>query len=290
MRRRSRGVLEIVACTLTWGTISPIVHTLGSPARVIVAFRLGVGALTILLFAAVTGRLGALRLRERRVLLVGSGLTLAVHWAMLFVSYKRLEPSAAVGLVFVGPVLAAAAAPFVLRERPRMRAFLALAVALIGIGFITIPRSGVLDPLGVSSALGAAVTFAALILMGKLLTEHYDPLALTAWQLSIAAIPVGLRLTSGVEGVARDWPVLVLLGVVHTGLAGLLFFRALGALETQTIGTLFYLEPASAVVYTGVFLASPPTAPIVVGFVLIVVAGIGIIAQADPPRSESQPA
>lgn len=289
MLKRTNGIPEIIVCTLTWGTISPIVRTLDSPARVIVAFRLGVGALTILAIAAVTGRWRSLRPHARPVLLVGSGLTLAIHWGMLFVAYKRLEPAAAVGLVFIGPVLAAFLAPFVLGERPRLKALAALGVALVGVGFITVPGFGALDGLGVLAALGAAVTFAALILMGKLLTEHYPPFTLTAWQLGIAAIPAVSGLAAGTQGVAADWPILVTLGAVHTGIAGLLFFRALGMLEAQTIGTLFYLEPASAVIYAWIFLASAPTLAIAAGFALIVGAGLAIIFDRESPPPTTVP-
>jgi drug/metabolite transporter (DMT)-like permease len=287
--KRTNGVPEIILCTLTWGTISPIVRTLESPARVIVAFRLGVGALTILLIAVLTGRLRSLRPHSRPVLLIGSGLTLAVHWGMLFVAYKRLEPSAAVGLVFIAPVIAASLAPVLLREKPRLKAFLALAVALVGVGTITIPGFGALDGLGVAAALGAAATFAALILMGKLLTEHYPPFVLTSWQLGVAAIPAVLGLAGGTQGVSSDWPILVMLGAIHTGIAGLLFFRALGMLEAQTIGTLFYLEPASAVVYAWIFLGSAPTLAIAAGFALIVGAGLAIIFWRENPPPTTLP-
>lgn len=285
MARRSLvGVTEMVLCTLTWGTISPIVRSIDSPARVIVGFRLGIGALVVLGVAVVGGRFSELRLAGRPKMLIASGLLLALHWAMLFEAYKRLEPAAAVGIVFVGPVLAAASAPFILRERLRGRAMVALGVAVVGIGFITLPEAGALDPRGVVAAAGAAVSFAGLIVIGKLLTQSYGTFALTTWQLGIAAIPGMFGAVGHFETVAKDWPVLVLLGVVHTGLAGLLFFRALDRLPAQTVGTLFYLEPASAVVYAWLFLSLAPSASVVVGLALVVAAGLGIIA--DQMRTE----
>lgn len=285
-----RGIGSIVACTLLWGTISPVVRSIDAPARVIVAFRLAIGAIVVIVTAIVSGRRSDLRLRGNRSLVIVSGLTLAVHWAMLFESYKRLEVVASVGIVFAGPVIAAVAAPVVLGERLRVRALTALAIGAGGLALITLPDAGSLDPVGVACAFGAAVTFAALILIGKLLTRQMSPLGITAWQLGVAAIPMSVGLAGGLDGVADAWPFLLLLGVVHTGVAGLLFFRALGTLDAQTVGTLFYLEPASAVVYARIFLGERPPSRVLVGFALVVVAGVGIIFERlAPPSSLEEP-
>ncbi len=282
--RRFAGFTEILACTLTWASISSIVQSLDARAPLIVLFRVGVGAAVVLAYAVVSRRLDELRPRGNRLLLVASGATLAVHWTLLFEAYKRLDVAPAVAIVFLGPVLGAVAAPLVLGERLRPRRLVALAIAVAGLGAITIPEIDALDALGVVFALASAATFGALLIQGRLLSRTETPLALAAWQLGVATLPMLVVLAGGTAGVASGWPILVTLGAVHTGLAGLLFFRAVAALEAQQLATMFYVEPAAAVVYAWIFLDQRPTAWIATGFAAIVVAGLVLVSErAMPP-------
>lgn len=277
MRPRN-GYLEIVTCTLTWGTIGSIVKHVGVASPAIVFFRLLFGLLVVLVWLAARGSLRALRPGARFKLLVASGITLAVHWAMLFEAFKRLDVATTILIVFLGPILMAVAAPAVLHERLQPRALGALALAFGGIALIAVPEIGRIDPLGLVFVLAGAVLFAVLVLMGKLIAPHYDPGAVVAWQSGVAAIVVspGLARVSS-HGLVRALPLLALLGIVHTGLTGILFFRAVRALKAQTLGVLFYLEPASAVLYAWWLLHEQPTAFTLAGGALIVAAGLGII-------------
>jgi len=277
MRPRA-GTLEIICCTLAWGTIGSIVNRISLASSVIVFFRLAFGFVVVLGWLAVRKRLGDLRLRARPVLLIASGLVLGVHWALLFAAYKRIGVDTTILIVFIGPVLWAVAAPFFLRERLRASSLGALAVAFGGIALISIPKIGSVDGLGLAAALGSAVLFAVLILMGKLLTEHYEPAAIVVWQLGVAAVLLSPALAgASVHQIGRGLPLLLVLGMVHSGVLGIVFFHAVRALPTQELGVLFYLEPASAVLYAWWWLSEKPTALTLAGGALIVLAGIGII-------------
>lgn len=278
-RTRFGGFAEILACTLTWASISPIVQSIEARASLIVLFRVGVGALVVLAYAAMRGRIGELKPRGSAGLLVASGLTLAVHWAMLFETYKRLEVAPAVALAFIGPVLGAVAAPFVLREPLRARRVVALAVAVLGLAAITVPEIRSLDALGVAFGLLSAATFGALLIMGRVLSRTETPLAINAWQLGIATVPMLLVLRGGTQGLSAGWPVLVMLGAVHTGIAGILFFRAVAALEAHQLATMFYVEPAAAVVIAWIALEQTPTPWMLTGFALVVGAGLLLVSE-----------
>lgn len=257
------------------------------PSGVVAFWRLALGALVAFGWAAASGRLPQLRLRAHRLLLVATGVVLGIHWVLEFEAFERLDVATAILIVFVGPVLWVLGAPAVLGERLRPLALGSLAVAFAGLGLITLPGIGSIDAWGIASALGAAVLFAALILGGKLLTAHYEPIALTVWQLAIGSVVVAPFLVRADAGeVARAFPLLVVLGAAYTGVLGILFFRAVRALEAQQLGVLFYLEPASAVLYAWAFLDERPAAATLAGGVLIVAAGLAIIlaGRAAPAR------
>jgi drug/metabolite transporter (DMT)-like permease len=277
MRPRA-GTVEIITCTLAWGTIGSIVDRISLPSSVIVFFRLFLGFIVVFAWLAVRGRLVDLRIRARPVVLIVSGVVLGVHWALLFEAYKRIGVDTTILIVFIGPVLWAVAAPFFLHERLRRTSIVALAIAFGGIALISIPKVGHVDGLGLAAAFGSAVLFAVLILLGKLLTEHYEPAAIVVWQLGVAAVLLSPALAgASLHQIGRGFPLLLLLGMVYSGVLGIVFFHAVRKLQTQELGVLFYLEPASAVLYAWWWLAEKPTALTLVGGVLIVLAGIGII-------------
>jgi drug/metabolite transporter (DMT)-like permease len=271
------GTLEIVFCTLVWGTIGSIVKDLDVSAPVIVFFRLALGALIVGSYAVARGRWADVRHGARRTLLIGSGLTLAVHWTLMFEAFDRLDVASAILIVFFGPVLVAAAAPRVLGERRSLAAAAALVVAMAGIVLIASPTVD-LDVVGLLAAGGSAVLFAVLVLIGKKLTVTHEPIVIAAWQLVIAAIAMSPFLLGADWGaVQRGAPTLLLLGVVYTGALSIVFFRGVRALPAQTLSVLFYLEPASAVLYAWWFLSEVPSVSTVSGGALIVAAGLAII-------------
>jgi len=295
--RRRPGYPEIVTCALTWGSIGLIRKEIALSSSVVVFFRLFLGMVVVLAYLAVRGRLGALRLGTHRGVLIGSGVVLGVHWILEFEGYRRLDIAPTILIVFLGPVLMAAAAPAVLKERLHPVAIGALALAFGGIALIAVPDIGDVDGLGLASAIGSAVLFAVLLLMGKIVSAHYEPAAVVVWQLGIASILLAPTLAgSSIDAIARGMPLMLVLGFVHTGVTGILFFHAVRALQAQRLGVLFYLEPASAVAYAWVFLGETPRALTLVGGALILVAGIvtvlsdraGVVASPDMPGPVTQ--
>lgn len=271
------GTIEIVFCTLVWGTIGSIVKDLDVSAPVIVFFRLALGAIVVGGYAIARGRASALRHAARPILLTASGLTLAVHWTLMFEAFDRLDVASAILIVFFGPVLVAVAAPRVLREPRSRRALAALGVAVIGIVLIATPLDG-LDIVGLIAAGASAVLFAVLVLLGKRLTAEHEPVVIATWQLAVASVAMSPALLGADwASVRRGAPTLLLLGVVYTGALSILFFRGVRDLPAQTLSVLFYLEPASAVLYAWWFLAEVPSLSTASGGALILAAGLAII-------------
>jgi drug/metabolite transporter (DMT)-like permease len=277
MRSRT-GYLELIVCGLVWGSIGVLVKQLTLSASVIVFFRLALGAAAVVGVWAIRGRLSELRLRSHRGLLVASGLALAVHWVAFFEAYKRLPVSTTILIVYVGPVLIALAAPFVLGERLQARTLYALALSLGGIALIALPSAGSGDPLGFAAAGAAALTFAVVVLMVKRVSEHYPRETIVVWQLGIAALTLTPALVgaSGDE-ILRAAPTLLVLGIVHTGVAGLLYVGALQIVKAQHASILVYLEPVTAVLWAWGILGEQPGLATVAGGALVIAAGLLIV-------------
>jgi len=83
MRLRA-GTIEIIVCTLAWGTIGSIVDRISLSSSVIVFFRLSLGFVVVFAWLVLRGRLGELRLRARPLILIASWIVLGVNWALIF--------------------------------------------------------------------------------------------------------------------------------------------------------------------------------------------------------------
>ena len=294
MRSRT-GYLELILCGFVWGSIGVLVKEVDVSAPVIVFFRLALGSLSVVALWALRGKLAELRLPKPRGGVIAVGVILAVHWLTFIEAYKRMSVATTILVVYVGPVLIAAAAPAVLGERLERRTLYALALSMAGILLIAVPSSGEVDTLGLVFAGAAAVLFATLILtLKKYVTPHHPAPAIVAWQLGIAAVVVApfLVAASGHE-IARAAPTLLTLGVIHTGVVGILYISALAIVEAQHVSILVYLEPVTAVLWAWAILGESPSAATLLGGVLIIAAGLLIVVaglRGVPPAAMPEPA
>ena len=293
MRSRT-GYLELIVCGLVWGSIGVFVKELDVSAPVLVFFRLSLGAASVVAIWAARGRLRELRIGQDRGLIVAAGVLLAIHWVAFFEAYKRLSVATTILIIYVGPVLIAAAAPAVLGERLERRTLYALALSVGGIALIALPSSAGGDTVGYLVAGAAAVLFAAVVLTLKKVTVHTPAPAIVTWQLGIAALVVSPVLigASGDE-IARAIPGLLTLGIVHTGFIGILYVSALAIVPAQQVSILVYLEPVTAVVWAWALLNETPSLATLAGGVLIIAAGLLIVVpglRAAAPASFPEPA
>ncbi|PUA82784.1 EamA family transporter [Nocardioides currus] len=204
-----------------------------------------------------------------------TGVALGVATAgvtILFMSaIDRLPLGTASALEFLGPLGVAA-------WRGRGPARLWAVLAAVGVLLLTQPWAGGADGVGVAFALGAAVCWAAYILLTQRVGDEVEGLAGLAISMPVAALVA--TMVAAPTGVFTDLtPRLLLLGL---GLAILLpvvpfafELLALRRLTTAAFGTLMSLEPAIAMLIGFVVLHQEVGVVAVVGIGCVVAAGIG---------------
>ena len=129
--------------------------------------------------------------------------------------------------------------------------------------------------------LGAAVFYAAVVIMNKKIRGIDAYRKTTVQMLSAGAVMIPyLLLTNGfnTDGFTPDTVLLLLaVGIVHTGIAYVLYFGSMEGLRVQTVAILSYIDPVSALLFSALLLREPLSAAGLLGAVMII--GSAIVSE-----------
>ncbi len=287
---QSQGLALVAGAAVTWGLIPIFVRSAGTSAFVTVFWRVAFATLFVvplLIAHKAWAELKAMPWRRRVGLAIQGGL-LALNWVLFFTGLKLAPVAIAELLGYLGPVIVAALGPGVARERFDRRIVAPLALSLVGTGVILGPSGrGLSGPalLGAGAAFASALTYATLVLNAKRLLPGVSTELYAAFEWVVAGLVLlPFVLTQPGPHGASSWVALAVLGVVTTGVTGLMFVSALRSVRADRVATLTYLEPASAVVFASLFLGEPLTLAVILGGALIVGGGI-LVARLEPEQA-----
>ena len=261
-----------------FGTIGILVRQIHMPSSVVALIRGCVGTVFLLLFvAARKTRLSWPSIRRNLVRLCASGALIGFNWILLFEAYRYTTVAVATLCYYFAPIFVTLASPLVLKEKLTPVKGISVAAALFGMVLVSgvletgVPEKGSLT--GIALGLGAAVLYAAVVLLNKRLTD-ISPYETTIVQLGSAAL-VLLPYTLLTErmGELAFTPLTVLLliiaGVVHTGVAYALYFGSMKSLKAQTVALFSYIDPVVAILLSALLLKEPLSLFSILGAVLI---------------------
>jgi drug/metabolite transporter (DMT)-like permease len=69
------------------------------------------------------------------------------------------------------------------------------------------------------------------------------------------------------------------MGVLLTGITGVLYWMTVSRLEATSVGVIMYFEPASAVIWAALFLQETPGPSATLGVALVVIAGVSVAVE-----------
>ena len=159
-------------------------------------------------------------------------------------------------------------------------------IALVGLGVILTPSllgEGIkLSPWGVTAGLVAGFGYAAFQLVVKDLTRRVSAVTIVfteAWLDALILLPLALWQTvgAGYHLTMRDLVAGLILGVVCTALAYLMWTYGMGMIKVQHSSILGYLEPVSAPIYALLLLGQGISVWTIAGGALIVLAGLLVV-------------
>ena len=272
-------LVSLILSMIIFGTIGVVVRNIPLPSEVIASARGILGSVFLLLYLKITGRpFDPAGIAKRDfLLLIVTGAMIGFNWILLFEAYHYTSVAIATLCYYMQPVIILLVSPFLLKEKLSAKKTACVIAAVIGMVLI----SGIIGPgetpshaRGILLGLGAAVLYAGVILLNKKIrgVPIFEKTIIQLMSTAVCLLPyMILRGTlhayqPGYTGIGM----LLLAGILHTGIAYVLYFGAVENLPAHTSALVSYIDPVTAILLSALFLHEPLSAAGIAGTVLII--------------------
>ena len=221
------------------------------------------------------------------ILLLITGALIGLNWMLLFEAYNYTSVSVATLCYYMQPTIVILLSPLVFSEKLTGKRMICALAAVIGMVLV----SGVIggsagqggELKGIACGLGAAALYATVVILNKKIHVE-DAIDKTIVQLiTAAAVMMPYLALSGrgqmeFDSIGTTTVIMVLIvGIIHTGVAYALYFGSMEKLKAQSVAVLSYLDPVFALILSAVILGERMTVFGIIGAVLII--GSAIISE-----------
>ncbi len=283
MKSNLGSKFSLIFSMVTFGTIGIFVNYTPLPSGSIAFVRGIIGGLCLVAYALLSKtKISFKNIKDNLLILLLSGAAIGFNWIFLFEAYKNAGVPIATVCYYMAPVFIILASPIVLKERLTAKKLICVAVALLGMVFVSgvfkFGKISLITLLGIAFGLLAAALYASVILLNKKLGE-ISAHNRTFVQLLVAGLVV-LPYSLCFEKVSLEnlnstaIIMLLVLGFVHTGGAYLLYFGSLKNLSAQTAAIFSYIDPIVALMLSPIILKQFMNGLEIIGTILILAAAL----------------
>jgi len=266
---------KFIMAMLIFASIGIFVKNIDLPSPIIVQWRTIIGSIFLfLLFIIRKKKIDIQGIKNNLIPLIIAGLVLGGGWAFLFEAYHHTSVGMATMAYYCAPIGVFILSPIIFREKVSSRQVIGMVAAILGMLVVNVlGTKGEVFSIGVVYGLIAALFYAILMITNKFV-RGISPVESTWVPLIVAGIVMSTYVffTTGkiihLPHASELWLVLIL-GVVHTGIAYHLYFSAIHQLTGQSISILSYIDPGSALLFALVFLGERLSLYQLLGAVLI---------------------
>ena len=252
----------------------------------------GIGAAVLFTAALLTGHNLRVPRGEHLHVMVAGFFNVAAFQILSGFAQLSGATSRAIVITYSMPIWAAVLSWILIGDRLNKIGALAFALCVAGLTILVWPLFAHGFPPFVFYSFGCALSWAFATVYMKWVKAKIEPLANAAWQLLFGFLFIAAG-TFEVEGTPRLWPLsthsmlaILYVGLFGVGLAHFLWWSIVGRLPTITASLGSLLVPVIGVTASAVVLGERPTAPDIVGFVLIFAAAACVLLQPSVKHTE----
>ena len=276
MKIQINAKIMLIISMVIFGTLGIFTRNIAISSGELALYRAILAAVLIFVYLIVTKQKTDFRsIKKELLLLLLSGTAMGINWILLFEAYKYTTISAATLSYYFAPVIVIVACPILFKEKLSGRQMICFLMSALGLVLIT--GIGDLrndnDFIGILFGLGAALFYAAVILLNKFI-KNVEGIYRTFLQF-ISAIVILIPYVKMTSGVTlgnlnfTGWVNLLIVGFIHTGVTYCMYFSSLKELPGQKAAILSYIDPLVAVLISVAILGETMTIWQAIGGVFI---------------------
>ncbi len=276
MKIQINAKIMLIISMVIFGTLGIFTRNIAISSGELALYRAILAAVLIFVYLIVTKQKTDFRsIKKELLLLLLSGTAMGINWILLFEAYKYTTISAATLSYYFAPVIVIVACPILFKEKLSGRQMICFLMSALGLVLIT--GIGDLrndnDFIGILFGLGAALFYAAVILLNKFI-KNVEGIYRTFLQFIFAIVILipYVKMTSGVTLGNLNftgWVNLLIVGFIHTGITYCMYFSSLKELPGQKAAILSYIDPLVAVLISVAILGETMTIWQAIGGVFI---------------------
>lgn len=266
--------IKYFAALLMFGMNGIVASFIALNSYEIVFTRTLIGSLLLMaIFALSRQKMRLFKDKGHTLFLIFSGAAMGASWMFLYEAYRHMGVGVASLAYYCGPVIVMVLAPLLFRERltwAKGAGFLAVLAGMLLVNAQALQEGK--TAWGLLCGALSAVMYAFMVILNKK-AKSITGLENAMGQLTAAFLTVALFMGAKQGFVIHIPPEsflpILILGLFNTGLGCYFYFSSIGKLPVQTVAICGYLEPLSAVVFSGLFLQERLTILQIAGAALI---------------------
>ena len=271
MNSTTKAYSGIILLAISWGTIPLIIRTSDISSIGLVGIRTFLG--TIFLATLLIRKDFNLKELAKPGLILGP--LLAVHWVTMFESIELNSIAVGIGLIFSYPLFVLII-EFLRGNKPRVYQIVLIFLGFFGL-YNLLDISNIKSFEGVVYGLISAISLSLIITIGESYSSKLGGLKVAFAQLSVAALILINFTFESRYWLSENIAVSIFLGFFLTGLGLMTYWYVVKIIKPIAVSTISYLEPVTGVVLGAILLNETLTFRQLIGFILVVLVGIGQI-------------
>lgn len=286
-------VIMLILSMSIFGTIGLLRKYIVLSSSLIALSRAVIGAIFLLAVILIKRKKPDFVAIKRNIIpLLISSLALGFNWVLLFEAYSYLSVASATLIYYLAPTLVIFISAPLFKDKLSLKHIICAIVSLVGMVMVSgVMENGLsLNLVGLLLALGAMLLYATVVILNRK-SSDVPPFDRTFFQLAISSVillPYVLitdkTLFGGADGLSIG--LLIVAGIVHTGIAYLLYFASVGSLKSHTVAFFSYIDPTLAVILSFTVLGEGFSIFSVIGAVLII--GASIVSEIKTQNKNTQ--
>lgn len=271
MKTTNKSLAQIHLAVFLFGLSGLFGKLLSLPSIIIVLGRVLFSSAFLLILMLYLKKEIKLKRQSHYFYLIIMGVILAIHWSTFFKSIQI--STVAIGLLTFStfPVFVTFIEPYFFKEKIKLSDIVIAIITFSGV-VLVIPKFELGNNLTEGALWGVAsgFTYAVLSMLNRKYVKEYSSSVIAFYEQFVATIVlIPFFFFEKPVFAPKDIFLLVLLGVVFTGVSHLLFINSLKNIKTQTAGIISSLEPVYGIIFAAFLLKEIPTLREVLGGIVI---------------------